>query len=219
VILMYLVITAIVCVNMLIAMMGNKFNFLVEKQILKRQVSFSIGNIYFQTEKFLLPPPFNMLHLLYLGLTYPFWRKQKFQRWEPKAHNDAHSICMTLKEMYLYYRKEELEKLANGEIEEEDDDDDDDNAKLVKTNIKLHPFVSAFFKKRRPKEKEFLEHVLQQYLQKEAMTPAIPKHSKTLVPKTLATTESEEAVDLSVEEDYSEAEPESESDDEPESDK
>jgi len=154
--LFYLVITAIVCINMLIAMMGNRFNFLVEKQILKRQVAFAKGDIYFQTEKFLLPPPFNILHLLILGLSYPWWENRKFQRWLPKNHNDAYSICMNLKEMYLEFRKAEIE---SGETNTPDDADDDDK-KLAKINVRLHPFVSVFFRKRRPKEKEFLQHYI-----------------------------------------------------------
>jgi len=42
--------------------------------------------------------------------------------------------------------------------EEEGDQKDDDETRLRKTSIKLHPFVDTFFKNRRPKEKEFMEH-------------------------------------------------------------
>jgi len=153
-ILLYLVITGIVCINMLIAMMGNAFNNMVDKQILKRQRAFAKGDIYFQTEKFLLPPPFNLIHLMILGTSFCCWEHGRFQRWEPKSHNDAYSICMLLKEMYMFYRKEEIEKSDVIEY----DDSDDDEKRLEITNIKLHPFVNKFFISRRPKEKEFLQH-------------------------------------------------------------
>jgi len=165
-ILLYLVITGIVCINMLIALMGNMFNNLVDKQVLKRQRAFAKGDIYMQTEKFLLPPPFNLLHLIVLGTTYFCWDQRRFKRWEPKSHNDAYSVCMILKEMYLLYRKEEI---VNNDFFEFNDNDDDDS-RLSTTNVKLLPFVNKFFISRRPKQEEFLQHYVEIAVNKKMKT-------------------------------------------------
>jgi len=181
--LLYLILSSIICINMLIAMMGNEFNFLVQHQILKRKAAFARGDMYFQAEKFLLPPPLNVFHLMVLGYARCVFPRLKFRRWLPKVHKPAYLHTILLKEMYLEYRA----GLYSGdgvereiELPSDSDSDDTTNANRVEN---LSAFVDYYIRKTfRAKHGEDIETLAKAHSLRKAESKRKGRGEKERVP-------------------------------------
>jgi len=99
-----LITSLIISINMLIAMMGAEFTELKDKNILKRKQFFSQGDIYLQAERFLLPPPLNIMHIIILGFTCCCC---VFKRWQPKDYKPPYIHSILVKEMYFTFKSDD----------------------------------------------------------------------------------------------------------------
>jgi len=169
----YLIICGIVLVNMLIAMMGSKFQDLTQKHLLLRKQIFAKGSALVELEHAILPSPLNIPHLIFLLMTKPWWPYGEFDRWMFVVLPNPFIFTGQLRDMWCKFlewkknphvfhehegeeeeeeeepEKEEAADSADEFFQEKDQYDvnaseDELNAYVSKLD-KLKPFIDAYF--------------------------------------------------------------------------
>jgi len=164
----YLIICGIVLVNMLIAMMGSKFQDLTQKHLLLRKQLFAKGSALIELEHAILPAPLNIVHIIFLLITKPWWPHGEFDRWMFVVLRNPFIFTGQLRDMwckFLAWKKnphlfddgeeseeEEQEEAADSTDEffqEKDQYDvnaseDELNAYVSQLN-KIKPFIDKYF--------------------------------------------------------------------------
>jgi len=140
----YMLISVIMLVNMLIALMGNEFQRLNDKNVIFVKMIQFRGELLYNIRRSLLPPPLNIIHLisiLFLGKCIPLipvgWKAQKI-----KKINIANIL---LRDMYAKYGIYQTSESYNADVLIMEDDDDFIRQKDMANYAKVKPFIQDFF--------------------------------------------------------------------------